>query len=148
MSQLLFFPEARQWGAHDVYQKKTTLIDWLKTLPYAQKIAFLGTLCDKTPELRDDLLTLIKEGVDGMRRRAESTTTGESPLLFQAKYKQLVETTTLLDPLLENGNANFQYDDGLSRYKELGDEKYQELVRKGDRRMELMRQASKSRKSR
>ena len=133
---------ARQAKALNTGQKVSNLLNWLKELPYAQKIAFLGVLYEKTPELRGAFLPLIKENVDEVAY--EAVYAPEANALF-GSFEKIPETAKLLDPLLESGEANFEYDSDLARYKELGDEGFRELLEKMKKRLEADRKERESR---
>ena len=41
-----------------------------------------------------------------------------------------METTSILDPLVETGKANFKYDDELERYKQIDRDEFEKHIEK------------------
>ncbi len=127
----LDYAAARLADSRQIGEKKKALIDWLKERPYAQKIAFINSLYDKAPELKDDLTALVQENVDGVAYQSEvERNDAEAILGLSITYDTILETTSILDPLVETGEANFKYDDELERYKQIDRDEFEKHIEK------------------
>lgn len=127
---MLDYVAARQVESQDLNQKSKTLLEWVSNLPYAQRCAFIAIIYNKAPELQNELAKLIKDDADAASYCFNSRDLA-NPLM--STYDQIIETTRLLDPLVESDNAGFQYGEVIKRYKEIGDQRYRaelELMKK------------------